>query len=261
MLLALPLFLAAWVYSNYKERHSPAPSRSDLGLIVVAGLLGYYLASLLDFMGLQYISAGLERLILFTYPSMVVLISCAIERRPPPPWQLFCMAISYLGLALVYGHETIYFDSNTALGSVLVLLSALSYACYLLLGQRLLKRLGTIRVTAMATVVSAAAVLLQVALTRPVQTLLDLPAPVWALSAFNALFCTFLPVFCIMQAIRMLGAQRVAQTGMIGPVATLILGFLILSEPITTWHLAGTALVLAGVALLNFVEPSKKKRE
>lgn len=252
MLLALPIFLAALVYTTQKNTDRPKLSLPDLGLITLAGLLGYYLASLLDFMGLQYITAGLERLILFSYPSMVLLLSCIVQRQAPRPWQIMCMAISYLGLAVVYGRETVLLDSNTTLGSLLVLLSALSYACYLILGESLLKRLGTIRVTALATLVSAMAILLQIAISEPLSTLLDHPPGLWALSAVNAIFCTVLPVFSIMAAIRLIGAPSVAQIGMIGPIATLGLGTLILGEPFTLWHALGAVLVMTGVALLNF---------
>lgn len=255
MLLALPIFLAALVYTTLKHSDRPKLTLPDLGLIVLAGLLGYYLASLLDFMGLEYITAGLERLILFSYPSMVLLLSCLIQRQWPQPWQIICMLISYMGLAVVYGRETVLLDSNTALGSVLVLLSALSYACYLILGERLLKRLGTIRVTALATLVSALAILLQIAISQPLSTLFDHPLGLWGLSAFNAVFCTALPVFSVMAAIRLIGAPSVSQIGMIGPIATLGLGALVLSEPFTLWHGAGAALVIAGVAMLNLKKP------
>lgn len=258
MLLSLPLFILALLYTSLKSKDSPKLTLSDLGLIVLAGLLGYYLASLLDFMGLQYITAGLERLILFSYPSFVLLISSLLQRERPKLWQIACMALSYLGLALVYGHETVLMDSNTALGAVLVLLSALSYAVYLILGERLLKRLGTIRVTALATLVSACAILLQISIKQPLSVLMEQPAPVWGLSLINAVFCTFVPVFSIMTAIRLIGAPKVSQIGMIGPVSTLVMGYFILNEPFTVWHAAGTSLVILGVALLNLKKRKPK---
>ncbi len=251
MLLSFPLFLAAWAYTTWRNPGSEKLKPKDWALIVSAGLLGYYLASLFDFMGLQYITAGLERLILFTYPSLVLLITCCIQQRWPQLWQLMCMVISYLGLALVYGHETVLTSENTALGVVLVFASAICYASYLVVGESLLKRLGTVRVTSMATLVSAIAIFVQVSLQQPLSTLLDQPLPVWGWSLVNAVFCTFVPVFAVMTAISLIGASRVSQLGMVGPISTIALGTWILNEPFTPWHAAGTALVIAGVALLT----------
>lgn len=257
MLLSLPLFLGALVFTTLREKNAVKMKAKDYGLITLAGLLGYYLASLFDFMGLQYITAGLERLILFTYPSIVLLISCAIRQRWPEPWQLMCMALSYVGLAVVYGHETVLIGDNTALGVLLVFVSAVCYASYLIVGERLLKRLGTIRVTAMATLVSATAILIQINLQQPMRIILEQPLPVWGWSLVNAVFCTFVPVFSVMTAISLIGAPRVSQLGMIGPIATIALGTWILKEPFTIWHAAGTALVILGVALLSM----KKTKE
>lgn len=251
MLLSLPLFLGALVFTTLREKNAVKMTRTDLGMITLAGLLGYYLASLFDFMGLQYISAGLERLILFTYPSIVLLISCVIKKQPPQRRQVFCMALSYAGLAVVYSHETTVFGNNTALGVGLVFMSAACYAAYLLVGESLLKRLGTIRVTSMATLVSAMAILIQINIQQPMHIIFAQPLAVWVWSLVNAVFCTFVPVFAVMTAIGLIGAPRVSQLGMIGPIATLALGAWVLDEPFTIWHTAGTALVILGVALLN----------
>ena len=257
MLLSLPMFLGALVFTSLRNKTQVAISLKDYGLIVLAGLLGYYLASLFDFMGLQYITAGLERLILFTYPSIVLLISCVIQQKMPQGWQLWCMAISYLGLAVVYGHETVLLGTNTSLGVLLVFFSAISYAGYLVLSESLLKRIGTIRFTAMATLVSAAAILIQISIQQPVNIILEQPLPVWGWSLVNAVFCTFVPVFAVMTSISLIGAARVSQLGMIGPVATIVLGTFVLNEPFTIWHAAGTVLVMAGVAMINFAKRTK----
>lgn len=251
MLLSLPLFLLALLITTWRDKHAAKMSSKDLVLVVLAGLLGYYLASLLDFMGLAYITAGLERLILFTYPSMVLLITCMLRRQWPHRSQMLCMALSYIGLAVVYGNETVSIASNTALGAALVFASAICYAAYLLIGERLLKNFGTIRVTAMATLVSSIAILVQVGFQQPLGVLLNQPAAVWGWSLVNAVFCTFVPVFSVMTAMSLIGASRVAQIGMVGPVSTLVLGTFLLGEPFTVWHAVGTALVILGVAILN----------
>ncbi|HEX4880190.1 MAG TPA: DMT family transporter, partial [Limnobacter sp.] len=258
MLLSFPLFFAALLYTMLRNPKNDPLKPRDCGLIVLAGLLGYYLASLFDFMGLQYITASLERLILFTYPSLVLLIACLLKHRWPQPWQLLCMAVSYIGLALVYGHETVLLGENTALGVVLVFMSAVCYATYLVVGESLLKRLGTVRVTSLATLVSAAAIFIQMALQERLGLMLEQPLPVWGWSLVNAVFCTFVPVFAVMTAISLIGAPRVSQLGMIGPISTIVLGTWILNEPFTVWHAAGTALVIAGVALLTLKKQNQE---
>ena len=257
MLLSMPLFAIAWLWSERRNQQRTdnqqlALSKHDMFKIVLAGLLGYYAASLLDFMGLQYISAGLERLILFTYPSIVLLLTCIIQRTLPGWWPVLAMIISYCGLWVVYGHEASLNGEHASLGALLVLASSISYAAYLVLGGSLLKRLGTIRVTSLATLVSGTVILLQISIEQPWSVIWNQPAQVWGLSLINAIFCTVLPVLTVMMAIAKIGAAKVAQIGMIGPLSTIGMGTIILNESFTVWHLAGTLLVLAGVALLSF---------
>ena len=256
MLLSMPMFALIWLWSEHRAKVAgdisrPVLTLKDMGLIALAGLLGYYAASLLDFMGLQYITAGLERLILFTYPSLVLLITCCI-RRSWPGWRaVIAMGISYCGLLVVYGHEATLDGKNTLLGSALVLASSVSYAAYLVLGGSLLKRLGTLRTTTLATLVSGVAILLQISVQQPWSVIWNQPPAIWWLSLVNAIFCTVLPVLTVMFAISKIGASRVSQIGMIGPISTIGMGSVILHEPFTVWHAAGTALVLLGIALLT----------
>ncbi len=131
MLLSIPFFVAALWWSDRKAQNANREGRTsphteplqaaDYGLIIMAGLLGYYAASLLDFMGLQYISAGLERLILFTYPSIVLLITSVMKRHWPGWWAIVSMGISYAGLMMVYGHEASLEGGQVALGAALVM--------------------------------------------------------------------------------------------------------------------------------------------
>ena len=251
MLLSMPVFALVLAWSLWRGPVQPALRLRDVGLIVLAGLLGYYAASLLDFQGLAYISAGLERLILFTYPSLVLLGTSLLRRQRPSAGALGALALSYLGLLLVFGREVVLEGPHVVLGALLVLASSLCYALYLMLAGRLLQRLGTLRVTALATLVSGSAILLQVAISQPWSLLRDQPLVVWQLSACNALFCTVLPVFASMAAIARIGASRVAQIGMIGPLVTIGLGAGLLGEPFTRWHVVGTLLVLGGIYLLG----------
>lgn len=247
MLFSLPFFAAVAVW---KARTETPLSKADHGKIVVMGLLGYYLSSFLDFLGLQYISAGLERLILFLTPSFVLLISVVFLKKKITLPEWLALGTAYLGTVLVFMHDVRLGGSNVALGGAFVLGSAVAYALYLLLSGDLVSRVGALRLVAYAMCVSSVACILQFFLLRPASMLVQ-PMPVYGLSVINAVFCTVFPVFLTMVAVSRIGPATTSQAGMIGPVSTLFLGALILGEPITGIQLAGTALVLAGIYLLS----------
>ncbi len=247
MLFALPFFAAVALWKAYVD----APlSNGDRARIVVLGLLGYYLSSFLDFLGLQYISAGLERLILFLTPSFVLLISVSFLKKTITRLEWSALGTAYLGTVLVFLHDARTGGSNVALGGAFVLASALSYALYLLLSGEMVRRVGSIRLVAYAMCVSSVACIVQFFVLRP-PALLVQPVEVYWLSLVNAVFCTVFPVFMTMVAVARVGPATTAQAGMIGPVSTLFLAALILGEPLTGIQLAGTALVLAGIYLLS----------
>ena len=250
MLFSLPFFAAV---AFWQARRSPALSGGDHLRIAFLGLLGYYLSSFLDFLGLQYISAGLERLILFLTPSFVLLISVFFLKRKIGRLEWMALLVSYSGTVLVFLHDARTGGPNVPLGGAFVLASAVTYALYLLMSGELVRRVGPMRLVAYAMCVSSFACILQFLLLKPLGTLAQ-PAPVYWLSLTNAVFCTVLPVFLTMIAVSRIGAPMVSLTGMVGPVSTLFLGALVLGEPITAIQLAGTALVLTGIYLL-----SKKK--
>ena len=250
MLFALPFFAAIALWKARTE--APLTGR-EKGQIVLLGLLGYYLSSFLDFLGLQHITAGLERLILFLTPSFVLLISVIFLKKKISALEWAALGISYSGTVLVFVHDARLGGANVVLGSLFVLGSALSYASYLLLSGELVKRVGAMRLVAYAMCVSSVACILQFFLLRP-STMLVQPSAVYGLSAINAFFCTVLPVFLTMTAVQRIGAATASQAGMIGPVSILFLAALILGEPITAIQVAGTVLVLCGIYLL-----SKKK--
>lgn len=248
MLFSLPFFagLALW-----HAVRSPALANTDRVRIVVMGLLGYYLSSFLDFLGLQYISAGLERLILFLTPSFVLLISVFVLKKKITGAEWAALVTAYLGTVLVFFHDARTGGSNVMLGGAFVLGSAIAYAIYLVLSGELVARVGALRLVAYAMCVSSAACVLQFFLLRPASLLMQQPAGVYGLSLINAVFCTVLPVLMTMVAVARIGPGTASQAGMIGPVSTLFLGAAILDEPITGIQLAGTALVLAGIYLLS----------
>jgi drug/metabolite transporter (DMT)-like permease len=218
--------------------------------IVLLGLLGYYLSSFLDFLGLQHISAGLERLILFLTPSFVLLISVFFLKKKISKVEWMALAISYIGIVFVFLQDVRIGGDKVILGSALVLASAVSYALYLIMSGELVKRVGAMRLVAYAMCVSSAACIAQFFLLRPAALLVQTDA-VYVLSLVNAVFCTVLPVFLTMIAVSRIGAPTASQAGMVGPVSTLFMGAPILHEPITMIQLAGTGLVLSGIYLLS----------
>ena len=246
MLFALPLFIAlAW----WAGRGKPALVRRDLLAITGLGFSGYYLASFLDFAGLAYISASLERLILYLNPTLVLFLGVVLFKARVNPRQLVALAVSYCGVLLVFGHEVQFSGAHTVLGAALVFGSAVSYAVYLAYSGAEVQRLGALRLTGWATSVAALLCIAQFVLLRPLSAAVVAPEVLW-LSLLNATLCTFAPVLMVMMAIERIGATTVAQTGMIGPLSTILMGVLILGEPINAWIGAGTVLVLAGVWLL-----------
>ena len=247
MLFSMPFFAAmAW----WQSRRGPPLSKADRWRIVGLGFAGYYLSSFLDFLGLQFITAGLERLILFLTPSFVLLISSKLLHKRISKGEWLALLTSYAGIVLVFVHDLHQGGSNVVLGAMLVLGAALAYAAYLILSGELVNRIGSLRLVSYAMCVSSVCCIGQFLLLRPLGTLIQ-PLPVYGLSLVNAVFCTIFPVIMTMVAVKRIGASTASQAGMIGPVSTLFLGAWLLGEPITGWQLAGTALVLCGIYLLT----------
>jgi drug/metabolite transporter (DMT)-like permease len=246
MLFALPLFL---LLSWWAGRGRAALSAADWRLLCGLGFCGYYLASFLDFSGLQFIDANLERLIVYLSPTFVLALSTLLFDVRVTRRQWIALVVSYLGVALVFGRDLSVTGAHVALGSALVLGSAASYAVYLVFSGQAVKRLGALRITGVATSIACVLCILQFFVLRPVASMAVAPQVI-GLSVLNATLCTFLPVLLVMLAIERVGAPLVAQTGNIGPVSTIIMSVLVLGEPFTAWLLAGTTLVLVGIGLL-----------
>jgi len=246
MLFALPLFtLLAW----WAGRGKPALTKREGIVVVGLGFTGYYLASFLDFAGLAYITASFERLILYLNPTLVLAMGVVIFKRKVTGRQLIALGVSYCGVLLVFGHELSSLGSDAALGAALVFGSAVSYAVYLVYSGEEVRRLGALRLTGLATTVACLFCIAQFLLLRPMSALNVAPEVIW-LSVLNATLCTFAPVLMVMMAIERIGATMAAQTGMIGPLSTILMGVVVLGEPFTVWIAAGTLLVLAGIWLL-----------
>ncbi|WP_066334097.1 DMT family transporter [Azohydromonas lata] len=248
MLFALPLFL---VLALWAGRGRPTLTARDWRAVTLLGFSGYYLASFLDFLGLQYVSASLERLVLYLNPTIVLLLGWLIFKRRTTTKQWIAMAVSYAGVLLAFGEEAQFAGAQAGLGTLLVLGSAVSYALYLTYSGEEVRRLGALRLTGLASSVACVLCIAQFVLLRPLSSLAAVAPQVWWLSLLNATACTFAPVLMVMLAIARVGPAATAQTGMIGPMSTIAMGVLILGEPFTPGVVAGTVLVLAGVALLN----------
>jgi drug/metabolite transporter (DMT)-like permease len=243
MLFALPMFaIMAWWASRGKE---PLSGKDWLG-VVGLGFSGYYLASFLDFMGLQYISASLERLILYLNPTIVLILGALLFKRKITRTQAIAMALSYAGVLLVFGHEVSFEGKNVLLGTALVFGSAVSYAIYLVYSGEMVKRLGSLRLVGLATSVACLFCIAQFVILKPMAAAVVAPEVIW-LSILNATLCTAVPVLLVMMAIERIGAGLAAQTGMIGPMSTIAMGVIFLDEKLNLWIIGGTVLVLLGV--------------
>jgi drug/metabolite transporter (DMT)-like permease len=251
MIFSLPFFaLMIWVAQRDATRARLA--RRDWTAILWLGFIGYYLASLLDFWGLQYITASLERLILFLNPTIVVLLSALVLGKPITRRTAVALGLSYAGIVMVFAHD-FHLAQDTAvllIGGGLVFASAILYAIYLVGNGEIIQRAGAARFTAYAMAVSTLFVFVQFLVTRPL-SVLNQPMAVYWNTAGMAVFSTVLPIWLTNEAIRRIGANRVALIGTIGPVLTIGLGAIFLGEAITLFQMGGAALVMAGVVLVT----------
>ncbi len=249
MVLALPFFAAiAWWLRN----RQPGLTARDWWAVAALGFIGYYLASFLDFVGLQYVGAGLGRLILFLYPTMVLLLSFVFLRRPPSRREIVALVISYAGIALVLSsrlgggaQEKLFL-----LGVLLIFASALCFAVYLVAGSEMVKRIGSMRFTSYTMLIATLPAVVQFFLLEP-PAALDLPSEVWGYAAIMATFSTVLPVFLQAEALKRIGATQFALIGAIGPVTTALAGAAGLEEPFTGLQALGGLLVILGVLLVS----------
>lgn len=251
MLYSAPFFVAMAAWAGRVPGARPIAAR-DWRLLLGLGFIGYYLSSLLDFLGLQYVTASLERLVLFLYPTIVVLLSALFLSQPVTRRAAIALALSYAGIALAVWHDVrITGDAaSIALGSALVFGSALGYAIYLVAAGGIIARLGSSRFIAWAMLASTGFVVVQFALTRPLGAL-RVPLSIHALTLAMAVFSTVLPTWMIAESIRRIGASTASLIGSLGPLFTIGFGALLLDEPVNLLQLVGVALVLTGVVLVS----------
>ena len=257
MAMAAPFFVAvAWWFNRGGRTRSL--TRADWIAIAFLGIVGYYLASLFDFLGLQYITVALERLVLFLYPTFVVLLSAALYGRVIVGRDVAALALSYTGIALVLANDIATQQDNVLLGAFWVALSALAYAVYLIGNGRMVMKMGSVLFASLASIVSCAAVVAHFLVVRDAAHLWTQPSPVYGLTFLMAVFSTVLPVIFMSVGIRLIGSSHASMLGTVGPVAAIFLGFAFLDEPITAIQLAGAALVMTGVVAITLARAPEK---
>lgn len=245
---ALPVFL--WV-GLAGQKAGASLTRDDWLKLFALGCLGYYGASILDFWGLQYISAGLERLILFTYPTLTILIGVLFQGKPFTRREGIAVVLCYLGIGFAFVHDLGLGDTRSVLmGGALVFGSSVSYALYLSGSAPMITRLGAMRFSALAMLVSSAVTLAHFLASHPLGAFVQ-PLPVYAWGLAMALFATIVPVFAQSAAIRRIGAGQASLFGMIGPILTIGFGWWLLGESISLAQMAGAALVVIGILIVS----------
>ena len=247
MAFSLPFFA---VIGLRESRRLQPLSQRQWFVVMMLGLLGYYAASLLDFIGLHYISVSLERLILFSYPAMTLILGAVFYRQPIGRRNFGALLLCYAGIAAAFAHDLhMAQDMRTVwIGGGFIMTSALGYAIYLVGSGRIIPLVGAARFAALSMLASTGAILLHFLLTQPLRAL-DQPWQVYALTLGLALFSTVLPVFALSAAIPRIGSGKAALIGTIGPVMTIAMSTWLLGEPVSFWQWIGTALILAGVLL------------
>lgn len=253
MIFSLPFYLvAAFLVSGQKD--NVRFSGRQWAQVILLGLFGYYVSSLLDFEGLQYISAGLERLILFLYPSFVVLINMIFFGQKISRVQQWALLLTYSGIGIAYYGEwgLDFSNPNFLLGSMLIFFCAITYAIYIAGSGKLIPLVGANKFTAYAMLSSTTGVLLHYALKNRFQVPLAEIAGNWPYGLLLAVVATVVPSFLISLGLKRIGANNVAIVSSIGPVSTIIQAHFILGERIIGLQIVGTALVIAGVLLIGW---------
>ncbi|MGA9396156.1 MAG: DMT family transporter [Azonexus sp.] len=246
---ALPVFM--WVGLAEQRRAGANLTSGDWGRLFLLGMLGYYGASILDFWGLQYISAGLERLILFTYPTLTIMIGVLFQGKPFSRREALAVVLCYSGIGFAFIHDLGLAEAREVwIGGALVFGSSVSYALYLSGSAPMIGRLGAMRFSALAMLMSSAVTLLHFSLVQPFSAFVQ-PLPVYGWGLAMALFATVVPVFAQSAAIRRLGAGRASLFGMVGPMLTIGFGWWLLDESISLAQMAGAALVVAGILIVS----------
>lgn len=234
-----------------------AISWADTSKVFGLGFLGYFLSSYLDFLGLQYISVGLERIILYLTPTLVLLISYFVFKKQISRVQWLALITGYVGVTLVFIQDVATLGGEAWLGMILVFASACAYAAYMIGSGEMVRRIGSVRLVVFASSASAVCSIIQILFYSPSALFTQAPE-IYGLSFINASICTVIPMTMIVVAINRIGSPLVAQAGIVGPIATLFMGWLVLSETVSLLQLVGMAIVIVAMWLLVKNDPTDK---
>ena len=250
MLFSIPFYIiTAWVLSRREGNVKLTPRQ--WAFIVLLGFMGYYISSLLDFMGLAYISAGLERLILFLYPTFALLMGALAFRQKVSRRQWLALLLAYLGMMVAFVADIHMQTGNgVVVGSLLILGCAVTYAFYIVGGGQIIPKVGSMKFTAYALIFATVGIFAQYLVTHGT-TVRHFSGHTYWLCFQMAIVSTVLPTFMMSEGIRRIGSGNTAIITSIGPVSTILLAYIFLDEPVTWLQLAGTALVLAGVLMIS----------
>ena len=251
MLLSSPVYIIVAIVLAQQKDNVPLTTKELLS-IGGLGILSYYISSMLDFLGLQYISAGVERLILFTYPTLVLIISAFFFKKKITTPQYIAMILTYIGVAIAFVAEKgLGEQKNLVLGATLIGICALTYSLFVIGTGELTKRFGSVKFTCYAMLAATIPSLLQSWLYNGMD-IFHFSPEVYTLSIWMMVVATVIPTFMIVEGIRLVGAGNSGIIGFVGPVWTIFLANWLLNEPITALQLLGTAIVLAGVFLISW---------
>lgn len=246
---ALPFFILIAIW-RYKQGSLQTVNKRDWGYIAILSMLGYYWASWFDFKGLQYISAGLERIILFIYPTLVVLFSRLFLKTRISKSALIALGITYFGVMIIAAEPRIFESENFVRGGAFILISAVTYSLYLVFGGELIKKYGSINFNSISMILSSAYVLLHFNMFSEIE-LKNVESGVHFYGILLAIVSTVIPTFMVMEGIKLLGANRGSIVASIGPVSTIILAYIFLGEVLSFQEIIGSALVLIGVLMIG----------
>ena len=257
MLFSLPFYAILFTYFLRNAERRKTLNSKLIAFTALIGLCGYYAASLLDLIGLQYISAQLERLLLFTYPTLVVIFGALFFRKKITSTVITALAFSYAGIASIFTHDFQLYGTDIVKGSIFVGLSTIVFSLYVLFGKQLINKIGSRMFTCIAMIAASAGIIVHFLITNEVSDLIT-TNKVYLLCLAIAIFCTIIPSFCISEAIARIGPDRTSITGTIGPVFTAFFAVSFLDEVFSIYHALGMILVIIGVAILGYNKPIKR---
>lgn len=259
MLFSFPFYVViAYVYRHKKSAVTLV--KKDYAWVVFFGFIGYYLASYFDFVGLTYIKASLERIILFLYPTVVIILNRLFLKQPITSVQVAAIGITYLGIILAFFDEVAITASNSYLGGFFVFLSAITYASYLVGSGWLIPKFGVIKFTAYAMLVSCFCVFIHYAIISKID-LFGFSWQVYVLGFLIAVFATVIPSFLVSTSIKMISSSNFAIVAGVGPISTIVLAAIFLNETLTFLQMFGASIVIAGIVLMSLKNEKNEKNE